>query len=150
VRGRQRPIGVDSLGLLRAVVVPAAAVHDARVACALCHRRLWDEMPRRERVSPDSHDSAAYLDEEVFDIAPFERVVMSRPPDSEGFVKLPQRGVVERTFAWLSRSRRLRKDYAFLTESSAAMIQTSRIHRMLRRLRPTRRKRSPRFRYKRL
>jgi putative transposase len=100
-----------------------------------------------EVVYTDTHYTAHYLDEEVFDWAPFRRVVVSRPEGSEGFVKLPQRWVVERTIAWLSRSRRLSKDYERLPASSEAMIQVSMTHLMLRRLRPTRRKRSQRFRY---
>ena len=86
----------------------------------------------------------------MFDFAPFRLHVVSRPADSEGWVKLPQRWVVERTFAWLGRSRRLSKDYERLPESSEAMIKVSMIHHMLRRLRPRPRKlkRSyKRFRY---
>jgi putative transposase len=150
VKGRKRHIWVDSLGLLLAVLVTAADVHDSRAACELFHRRLWEELPRLEVVYTDSHYTAGYLDEEVFDWARFRRVVVSRPEGSEGFVKLPQRWVVERTFAWLLRSRRLSKDYEREPASSEAMMQVSMIHLMLRRLRPARRKRSQRFRYKRL
>jgi putative transposase len=150
VRGRKRHIWVDSLGLLLAVLVTAADVHDSRAGCELFHRRLWEELPRLEVVYTDSHYTAGYLDEEVFDWSPFRRVVVSRPEASEGFVKLPQRWVVERTFAWLYRSRRLSKDYEREPASSEAMIQVSMIHLMLRRLRPAKRKRSQRFRYKRL
>jgi putative transposase len=150
VQGRKRHVWVDSLGLLLAVLVTAADVHDSRAACTLFHRRAWDELPRLEVVYTDTHYTAKYLDEEVFDLAPFERVVVSRPEGSAGFVKLPQRWVVERTFAWLYRSRRLSKDYERQPASSEAMIQVSMIHLMLRRLRPEKRKRSQRFRYKRL
>jgi putative transposase len=150
IKGRKRHVWVDSLGLLLAVLVTAADVHDSRAACTLFHLRLWEELPRLEVVYTDTHYTAGYLDEEVFDWAPFRRVVVSRPEGSEGFVKLPQRWVVERTFAWLSRSRRLSKDYERETASSEAMIQVSMIHLMLRRLRPAKRKRSQRFRYKRL
>jgi putative transposase len=150
VHGRKRHIWVDSLGLLLAVLVTAADVHDSRAGCELFHRRLWEELPRLEVVYTDSHYTAGYLDEEVFDWSPFRRVVVSRPEGSEGFVKLPQRWVVERTFAWLYRSRRLSKDYEREPASSEAMIQVSMIHLMLRRLRPAKRKRSQRFRYKRL
>jgi len=51
-------------------------------------------------------------------------------------VLLPQRWVVERTFAWLGRYRRHSRDYERHTASSEAMIQISMIHRMARRLRP--------------
>ena len=147
VSGRKRHLWVDSLGLVLAVLVTAADVHDSRAGCTLFHRRRWEELPRLEVVYTDTHYTAHYLDEEVFDWAPFCRVVVSRPEGSEGFVKLPQRWVVERTFAWLNRSRRLSKDYEREPASSEAMIQVSMIHLMLRRLRPKKRKRSQRFRY---
>src|SRR3954463_2070423 len=111
VKGRKRHIWVDSTGLLLAVLVTAADVHDSRAACQLFHRRLWDELPRLAVVYTDTHYTAHYLDEEGFAYAPFRGGVVSRPGGSEGFVKLPQRWVVERTFAWLLRSRRLSKDY---------------------------------------
>jgi putative transposase len=147
VDGRKRHLWVDSLGLILAVLVTAADVHDSRAACTLFHLRLWDELPRLEVVYTDSQYTAWYLDEEVFDLAPFRRVVVSRPEGAEGFVKLPQRWVVERTFAWLLRSRRLTNDYERDPESSAAMIRVSMIHLMLRRLKPTPLARTQRFRY---
>jgi putative transposase len=150
VKGRKRHIWVDSLGLLLAVLVTAADVHDSAAACELFHRRLWEEMPRLRVVYVDSQYTAGYLDQEVFQYAPFRRVVVSRPEGSEGFVKLPQRWVVERTFGWLYRSRRLSKDYERDTASSEAMIQASMIHLMLRRLDKATPKLSQRFRYKRL
>jgi putative transposase len=147
VQGRKRHLWVDSLGLLLAVVVTAADVHDARAACDLFHRRLWEELPRLEVVYTDRQYTAAYLDEEVFSWSPFRRAVVSRPPESAGFVKLPQRWVVERTIAWLNRSRRLSKDYERVPESSEAMIQVSMIHLMLRRLAPEGQSQTQRFRY---
>lgn len=148
VKGRKRHIWVDSMGLLLAVLVTAADVHDSRAGCDLFHARVWEEeLPRLEVVYTDSHYTAHYLDEEVFSWSPFRRVVVSRPEDAEGFVKLPQRWVVERTFAWLYRSRRLSKDYETAVESSAAMIQVSMIHLMLRRLAPVPQSHTQRFRY---
>jgi putative transposase len=150
VKGRKRHVWVDSLGLLLAVLVTAANVQDGVAACELLHRRLWDDLPRLEVVYADSQYRTECLQEEVFDWAPFRLHVVSRPADQAGWVKLPQRWVVERTFAWLGRSRRLSKDYEREPASSEAMIQVSMIHQMLRRLRPAKRKRSQRFRYKRL
>jgi putative transposase len=147
VKGRKRHIWVDSMGLLLAVYVTAANETDGRAACTLLHSRVWDELPRLERVDADSSYREGCLQEEVFAWAPFVLNIVSRPKGSKGYVKLPKRWVVERTFAWLGRSRRLSKDYEFLPESSAAMIQVSMIHLMLRRLRPVKRKRSERFRY---
>jgi putative transposase len=147
VQGRKRHVWVDSLGLLLAVLVTAANVQDGRAACELLHRRLWDDLPRLAVVYADSQYRAECLREEVFDYAPFRLHVVSRPADQEGWVKLPQRWVVERTFAWLGRSRRLSKDYEREPASSEAMVKVSMIHRMLRRLRPMATKRSQRFRY---
>ncbi len=63
--------------------------------------------------------------------------IVPRPTEQRGFQVLPRRWVVERTFAWLGRCRRLSKDYEALPESSEARIQIAMIHLMLRRLRPT-------------
>ena len=108
---------------------------------------FWDDLPRLEVVYADSQYRTECLREEVFDWAPFRLHVVSRPADQEGWAKLPQRWVVERTIAWLGRSRRLSKDYEYLVESSEAMMKVSMIHLMLRRLRPTPKKSSERFRY---
>lgn len=55
-----------------------------------------------------------------------------------GFQVQPRRWVVERTFAWFTRYRRLMVDYEFLPETSEAMVQAAMIHLMLRRLHPAR------------
>src|SRR2546421_3129878 len=55
IQGRKRHIWVDSTGLLLAVVVTAADVHDSRAACDLFHRRVWEELPRLEAVYTDTH-----------------------------------------------------------------------------------------------
>jgi putative transposase len=147
VKGRKRHIWVDSMGLLLAVLVTTADVPDARAACDLLYSRVWDELPRLEVVYADSQYRAGYLREEVFDVASFRLHVVSRPADAEGFVRLPQRWVVERTFAWLGRARRLAKDCEHRPDSSEAMIQISMIHMMLGRLASVEQKRTQRFRY---
>jgi putative transposase len=76
--------------------------------------------------------------------------VVSRPPGSEGYVKLPRRWVVERTFAWLGRYRRNSRDYERFTESSEAMIKASSIHRMLRLLKPDLSRKPVPFKYREL
>jgi len=147
VKGRKRHIWVDSMGLLLAVFVTGADVTDGRAACTLLQERWWEELPRLERVDADNSYREGCLQEQVFAAAPFVLNIVSRPKGSKGYVKLPKRWVVERTLAWLGRSRRLSKDYEFLTVSSEAMLQVSMLHLMLRRLRPVKRKRSERFRY---
>ena len=62
--------------------------------------------------------------------------IVRRTPGVRGFELLPHRWVVERTFAWLGRYRRLSKDYEFLTRSSESMIRIAMINLMLHRLKP--------------
>jgi putative transposase len=67
----------------------------------------------------------------------FGRVIqIVKRPDVSGFVVLPKRWIVERTFAWLGRYRRLSKDYETLPDSSEAMIHITMINLMLHRLQP--------------
>ena len=147
VKGRKRHAWVDSLGMLLAVLVTPANVQDGVAACDLLHLRLWDDLPRLEVVYADNQYRTECLQEEVFSYAPFRLHVVSRQADQEGWVKLPQRWVVERTFAWLGRARRLSKDYERVPASSEAMVQVRMIHLMLRRLRPQPVKPTQRFRY---
>ena len=67
----------------------------------------------------------------------WELQVIKRTDNTKGFKLLPKRWVVERTFGWLGRYRRLSKDYEKLTETSEAMIRLAMIHIMVRRLEPT-------------
>ncbi|WP_232069602.1 transposase [Gemmata massiliana] len=69
--------------------------------------------------------------------AGYEIAVVSRPEGTKGWVTLPRRWVVEGTFAWLKRCRRLTVDREKSTCSSQAMIQLAMIRLMLRRLHPT-------------
>jgi putative transposase len=148
VQGRKRHIIVDSLGLLLAVVVTAANVDDAQAA-----RQVFEEMPgggypRLRVVWGDSKYHNYALEQWMQDQRlPWRIAVVGRPTDAEGWVKLPKRWVVERTFAWLGRYRRLSKDYEKRTETSAAMVQVSAVHHLLRRLK--RQQGQQRFHYKR-
>ena len=72
--------------------------------------------------------------------------ISSRPKDAKGFVPLPVRWVVERTFAWIGRYRRNSKDYEKRTDSSESMILISSMSLMLRRLKPPKKKEPP-FKY---
>ena len=60
--------------------------------------------------------------------------IVTRPEGTKGFLLLPKRWIVERTFAWLARYRRLSQDYEYLTQTSEAMIRVAMIHLMVRRL----------------
>jgi putative transposase len=60
--------------------------------------------------------------------------IVKRSDDVKGFQVLPHRWIVERTFGWLGRNRRLSKDYEGLPESSEAMIYAAVIHLMVKRM----------------
>ena len=74
--------------------------------------------------------------------------IVKRSDTAKGFEVLPRRWVVERTFAWLGRYRRLSKDYEHLPESSEAVIKIAAIQHCLRRLCRQKAARSQRFRFK--
>ena len=136
VDGRKRHIVVDSMGLLLAVLVTAANVDDGRAATELFARLDGQPMSRVERMFADNkyHNYALY--KWVEEYARWELVIVRRPEDKKGWVKLPLRWTVERTFAWLGRCRRLSKDRERSVLSSEAMIKLAMIHLMLNRLEP--------------
>ncbi len=136
VNGRKRHIVVDSLGLLLAVLVTAADVDDATAAAEVFARLEGQPMSRVGRMFADSkyHNYALYR--WVEEQARWELVIIRRPEGSEGWVRLPIRWTVERTFAWLTKYRRLSVDREKSTRSAEAMIRLAMIHLMLHRLCP--------------
>lgn len=147
LRGRKRHIVVDSLGLLLAVLVTTADVADAVAARLVLKPLTAQRFPRLRVVRADSAYGRYGLPAWVAASGHFLLALVKRPLGAVGFVLLPQRWVVERTFAWLGRYRRHSRDYERRTASSEAMIQISMIHRMARRLQPGRAK--VRFYYRR-
>lgn len=138
IQGRKRHILVDTLGLLLAIVVTSAAVDDAAAAPELLGQLERTNDPRLKKIWADSkyHNHALYAWIKENQDGVYELEIVSRPPGSKGFILLPRRWVVERTFAWLGRYRRHSKDYERLTASSESMVRVSAIHIMLRRLKP--------------
>jgi putative transposase len=136
VDGRKRHIVVDSMGLLLAVLVTAADVDDAKAAAELFARLEGQPMSRVKRMFADNkyHNYALYT--WVAEHARWELVIVSRPKGAKGWVKLPIRWTVERTFAWLGRCRRLSKDRERSVLSSEAFIKLAMIQLMLNRLQP--------------
>jgi putative transposase len=145
--GRKRHIVVDSMGLLLAVLVTAADVDDARAAQELFGRLEGQPMSKVTRMFADNkyHNHAPYAWVADNDAA-WDLVIVRRPEGSVGWVKLPIRWTVERTFAWLGRCRRLSKDRERSTLSSEAFIKLAMIHLMLNRLQPKVAK--PKFQYR--
>jgi transposase len=146
VNGRKRHILVDSQGLLLAISVTAADVDDAAAAPALLQALAQPPLGHVRRVFADSkyHNFALY--EWVNQQERYRLEIVRRPAEAEGWVLLPKRWVVERTFAWFLKSRRLSVDREKQPESSAAMIQWAMIHLMLKRLNPV--NNQPAFHYR--
>jgi putative transposase len=136
VDGRKRHIVVDSMGLLLAVLVTAADVDDAKAAAELFGRLEGQPMGKVGRMFADSKYHNYVLYEWVEDNAPWELVIVRRPEGKKGWVKLPIRWTVERTFAWLGKCRRLSKDREKSVRSSEAFVKLAMIHLMLNRLEP--------------
>lgn len=134
INGRKRHILVDTLGLMIAICVTTACVQDRDGIKKLLktfgvHRKklhkIWvDGGYRGEVIEWVKNKFRIYLE------------VVLRSDEVKGFVVLPKRWVVERTFAWLNNHRRLSKDYERYPKTSETMIQIAMIRLMLRRLQP--------------
>ncbi|WP_333753855.1 transposase [Streptomyces sp. IBSBF 2394] len=132
VNGRKRHIVVDTLGLLLAVMVTAASVTDrdaGRTLLARLHERHW----RVTRVWADGGYTGRLIDA-ARDVLRIALTVVRRSDDTSGFTVLPKRWLVERTLAWLMRSRRLARDYEMRTDTSESVIRWSLSMVMSRRL----------------
>jgi putative transposase len=137
IKGRKRHIVVDSLGLLLAVAVLPANIQDGEAARVVLRRVTAREFPRLELLWADSAYGRYDLPEWVEGHRRYRLEIVSRPDGSKGFVLLARRWVVERTFAWLGRYRRLSKDYERRNDTSEAMVKLASIQMMLQRLAPS-------------
>lgn len=124
---------VDTLGLLLVVLVHSAAVQD-RDGARRVLRELVGWFPRLLTIFADG-SYAGRLEAFAAGLGGWLLAIVRKRPGK--FVVLPRRWVVERTFAWLNRFRRLSKDYEQHTFNSETMIRLAMISLMLRRLRPT-------------
>ena len=146
IKGRKRHLLVDTLGLLIAVVVTGANLDDGTAAPQLLELVSEDEFPRLQTIFGDNKYHNKKLSKWLAEERPGWSVeVKMRPKDSAGFTPVRKRWVVERSNAWHGRCRRNSKDYERRPDSSAAMIQISHIHVMVKRLHPTE---TPDFNYR--
>ena len=136
VNGRKRHLVVDSMGLLLAVLVTAANVDDAQAAADLFARLEGQPMGKVVPMYGDNkyHNFALYQWVEAN--VRWNLVIVRRPKGAEGWVRLPIRWTVERTFAWLGRCRRLSMDRERTVRSSEAVVKLAMIQLMLNRLEP--------------
>jgi len=150
VHGRKRHIMVDTLGLLLAILVTAAAADDGTTAPQVLATLDAQTHPRLALLWADQKYNNQTLNGWMAQQQVGYKIeVVERPVGTKGFVLLHRRWVVERTFAWLGRYRRNSKDYERLTASSEATVKVSMIHLMLRRLKPDKTKQMPAFTYSR-
>lgn len=133
IAGRKRHIAVDTLGLVLVVVVHAADIQDYTGA-KLVLRNIKKTYRRLKVVFADGAYGKVGLPDWVKHICRLVLQTVLRPVNIKGFQVLPKRWIVERTFAWLSRHRRLSKDYERLAENSEATIYIAMIDLMIRRL----------------
>jgi putative transposase len=137
VNGRKRHIVVDVLGLLLLVVVHRAGVPDSTGGKVVLEqlfprlkRNVHNRWCRLKLLWADGGDEG--IVEGVRQHCGWRLEITHRPPDAKGFVVIPRRWVVERTFGWFGRYRRLSRDFEHQVRSSEAMVYLASIHRMLR------------------
>lgn len=145
IGGRKRHLFVDTAGLVVGVAVHEASVAD-RDGARLLLGKVGERLPRMERVWADRGYNGALKDwmKERLGwplkiVKPPRRWVrvpegVEPPPYPKGFIVLARRWVVERTLAWISRNRRMSRDYEFLPETTEALIYVAMSRLMLKRL----------------
>ena len=129
MKGRKRHIAVDTLGLLWAVHLTAAKMQDRDGALGVLG--LIEVL---EETLKTVYADSAYrggLEKLVAFLCDWTLEIVEKPPNQKGFAVQPKRWIVERTFAWLGKYRRLVKDYEYLIEVSTANIYWAMTHRML-------------------
>jgi putative transposase len=120
--------------LLLVVVVHAANIRESEGA-KLVLRRACGAFPRLRHIWVDQ-GYKAHLLAWAQAIGGWVVEIVARPKEQKGFAVLPRRWVVERTFAWVGRCRRLSKDYEALPATHEAWVYLAMIHLMLKRLAP--------------
>jgi putative transposase len=134
VTGRKRHLLVDTMGLLLAVVVHAANIQD-RDGARLVIGSICGRFARLKVIWADGGYAGALIDW-TRRAGGWILEIVRRDETKRYFEVLPRRWVVERTFGWLTRYRRLSKDYEVLPQTSETMIRIAMINLMLHRLCP--------------
>ncbi len=132
MKGRKRHLLVDTMGLVLAAVVHAANLQDREGAKQVL-ARVQGRLPRLRHIWADG-GYAGRLVQWAQRVGPWTLEIVGRRKDIQGFHVLPRRWVVERTFAWPGKYRRLSKGDGCLPGISEALIDVAMIHRMVRRL----------------
>src|SRR5829696_6771926 len=134
LKGRKRHLLVDTLGLPLSVCVTSADVQ-GRVGARCLLGGLKPLLPRLKKIWADGAYTGEKLADWLEEQGGWEVEIVERSSaNTEGFAVLPRRWIVERTFGWLMRNRRLSKDYERMVQSSETFIEVAIIRLMLRRL----------------
>lgn len=133
INGRKRHIVTDTGGLLVGLAVHGADIQD-RDAAPMVLKSILKRWPWLRHIFADGGYSGPKLKAALKKIGKFTLEIIKRSDAAKGFVLLPRRWVVERTFAWLGRCRRLAKDFEHSTASAEAWIFIASIRMMTRRL----------------
>ncbi|MDR1491596.1 MAG: IS5 family transposase [Planctomycetaceae bacterium] len=133
VNGCKRHIVVDTLGLIMVIVIHTADIQDQDGA-KLTIQLLVERFARLKVIFGDSAYGRCGLPDWVKQCFGWILQTVLSPVGVKGFVILPKRWIVERTFAWIAKYRRHSKDYERNTESSKAMIHIAMTARMLKKL----------------
>lgn len=133
IKGRKRHIVTDTEGFLLVGQVHPANIQDPHGAVPLL-RTLRQRFPKLRHIFADRIYRGPQLRAAVEDCGPWTIEIVERPPGVKGFQLLPRRWVVERTFAWLGRCRRLAKDCEATIESSTAWMFLANFRLLSRRL----------------
>lgn len=133
INGRKRHILTDTLGLLVAVVVHAADIQDRDGAPGVL-TSIRTSFPWLRHVFADGGYAGDKLETALKGKGDWTLEIIKRSDAAKGFELLPRRWVVERTFAWFGRNRRLAKDFEATIESSTAWLLLASVQLMTRRL----------------
>lgn len=133
LKGRKLHALVDTEGLALRVIVHSAGIQD-RDGAALVLDKIRGRFPWLELVWADSGYNAHQVETAIAKVPMLRMELVKRSDDMQGFVVLPRRWVVERTFSWFGRNRRLAKDFENLAETLTAFVTLASIQLALRRL----------------
>ena len=133
IKGRKRHILTDTLGLLVAVVVHTADIQDRDGAPDVL-TSIRSSFPWLRHVFADGGYAGEKLKTALKGKGDWTLEIIKRSDTAKGFVLLPRRWVVERTFAWFGRNRRLAKDVEATIESSTAWLLLASVQLMTRRI----------------
>jgi putative transposase len=133
VKGRKRHLLVDTLGLPLSFYVTPANVHDTFGAhCLLAGLKYF--VPRLKIIWADRAYQGQNLADWCRATGDWTLEVVKRAPGARGWSQQPKRWIVERTFAWLLRSRRLVVDYERKVQTSETLIEVAMIRLLVARL----------------